>query len=387
MKGHVYKTAKGWRVMVDIGPDPATGKRRQRRFGPYRSRREAERAAAQATTDVLSGNAVDPGATILADYLREHWLPARELRGLKPTTLDNYRWVCETYLIPRLGHVQLRKLGQREVVAFFDAFSKEKGRGGMPRSNRTMALTHRVLSMALTHAVRAGLITRNPAEGARDDLPRPERSSRPEMWTPEQLSRFLEATEAQRLYPFWVLAVTTGMRRGELCGLRWEDVDFEQLSLTVKRARVMVHGAPTDTSPKTAAGLRRLGLDNTTVVLLREQQRRQSAEQLACAPGLWQGDGHVFTDEVGRPVNPEFVTKQFTRAVRRAGLPPIRLHDIRHWHATAMLRAKVDVKVIADRLGHSSTRITQDIYQHPVKELDRAAAEKVAGQIFGPDRP
>lgn len=207
------------------------------------------------------------------------------------------------------------------------------------------------------------------------------------MWTPEQLSRFLEATEAQRLYPFWVLAVTTGMRRGELCGLRWEDVDFEQLSLTVKRARVMVHGAPTDTSPKTAAGLRRLGLDNTTVVLLREQQRRQSAEQLACAPGLWQGDAHVFTDEVGRPVNPEFVTKQFTRAVRRAGLPPIRLHDIRHWHATAMLRAKVDVKVIADRLGHSSTRITQDIYQHPVKELDRAAAEKVAGQIFGPDRP
>lgn len=304
MKGHVYKTAKGWRVMVDIGPDPATGRRRQRRFGPYLSRREAERAAAKAITDVLNGNAVDLGATILADYLREHWLPARELRGLKPTTLDNYRWICETYLIPRLGHVQLRKLGQREVVAFFDAFSKEEGRGGRPRSNRTMALTHRVLSMALTHAVRAGLITRNPAEGARDDLPRPAPSSRPKMWTPEQLSRFLGATQEQRLYPFWVLAVTTGMRRGELFGLCWEDVDFDQLSLTVKRARVMVHGVPTETTPKTAAGVRRLGLDNTTVALLREQQRRQSTEQLACAPGLWQGDGHVFTDEVGRPSAP-----------------------------------------------------------------------------------
>ena len=103
---------------------------------------------------------------------------------------------------------------------------------------------------------------------------------------------------------------------------------------------------------------------------------------MACTPGLWQGDGHVFTDEAGQPLVSEYVTKHFARAVRNSGLPPIRFHDTRHWHATAMLRAGVDPKVAAGRLGHSSTRITQDLYQHRVEQLDRAAAEKVADLIL-----
>lgn len=384
MSGHIYKSAKGWRARIDIGLDPATGKRRQRRLGPYSSRRDAERAVAKLMTDIQDGNAVDPrsGAVTLAEYLREQWLPARELRGLKPTTLDNYRWVCEAYIAPRIGHLQLRKVGPRDVTAFFEAFSKEAGRAGKPRSNRTIALTHRVLSMALSHAVRAGVIARNPAEGARDDLPRGEPASKPEMWTQEQLSSFLGATAEDRLYPLWVLAVTTGMRRGEMCGLRWDDIDFQHGTLTVQRARVMVRGVPTETTPKTFAGRRPIGLDEGTMAVLRDHQRRQNSEQLACAPGFWEGDGHVFTDEVGRPLIPEYVTKHFVRAVRRAGLPPIRLHDTRHWHATALLRAGVDPKVASGRLGHSSTRITQDLYQHRVEQLDRAAAEKVAGLIF-----
>ena len=384
MTGHIYRSAKGWRAMIDIGRDPVTGKRRQRRLGPYRSRREAERAAAKALLDIQAGQAVDPGlgGVTLADYLREQWLPARELRGLKPTTLANYRWVCEAYLIPRLGNLRLRNLGPREVVAFFEAFSKETGRAGKPRSTRTIALTHRVLSMALGHAVRSGLLARNVAEGARDDLPRGETPVKSEMWTPEELGRFLEATASDRLYPFWVLAVTTGMRRGELCGLRWEDIDLEHGTLTVRRARVMVHGVATETTPKTAAGQRWVGLDRGTVEILREHQRRQTADQLECAPGFWQGQGHVFTDEIGRPLIPEYVTKRFTRAVRQAGLPPLRLHDLRHWHATAMLRVGVDVKIASTRLGHSSTALTQNGYQHRVEQLDRVAAEKVAELVF-----
>ena len=242
--------------MIDIGPDPATGKRRQRRLGPYRSRREAERGAAKLLLDVQAGQAVDPGlgGVTLADYLRQQWLPARELRGLKPTTLANYRWVCEAYLIPRLGNLRLRNLGPREVVAFFEAFSKERGRAGRPRSTRTIALTHRVLSMALDHAVRAGLLARNPADGARDDLPRAAPPAKNEMWSPEQLGRFLKAATDDRLYPLWALALTTGMRRGELCGLHWEDIDFGQGFLTVRRARVMVHGVAIDATPKTTAG-------------------------------------------------------------------------------------------------------------------------------------
>ncbi|MHB1614429.1 MAG: tyrosine-type recombinase/integrase [Actinomycetes bacterium] len=384
MPGHIYQSAKGWRAKIDIGPDPATGRRRQRHIGPYRSRREAERAAAKALLDVQAGQAVDPGlgGVTLAKYLREQWLPAQELRGLKPTTLANYRWVCEAYLIPRLGNLRLRNLGPREVVAFFEAFSKETGRTSRPRSTRTIALTHRALSMALGHAMRAGILARNPAEGARDDLPRAVPPAKNELWTPEQLGCFLDTTTEDRLHPLWVLAITTGMRRGELCGLAWEDIDFDHGFLTVTRARVMVHGVATDATPKTTAGQRRISLDEGTLAVLREHERHQGAEQLACAPGFWQGQGHVFTDEIGRPLVPEYVTKRFSRVVRQAGLPPLRLHDLRHWHATAMLRVGVDVKIASTRLGHSSTALTQNVYQHRVEQLDRVAAEKVAGLVF-----
>jgi len=119
-----------------------------------------------------------------------------------------------------------------------------------------------------------------------------------------------------------------------------------------------------------------------TVEVLRDHQRRQAADQLECAPGFWQDEGYVFTDEIGRPLIPEYVTKRFTRAVGQAGLPPLRLHDLRHWHATALLRVGVDVKIASTRLGHSSTALTQNVYQHRVEQLDRVAAEKVAELVF-----
>jgi integrase len=383
MAGHIYKSAKGWRAVVDAGTDLATGKRRQRRIGPFRSRREAELAAAKAVSDVGAGAVRDTRAVTLAEYLRAEWLPAREVRGLKPTTLASYRWICQSYLVPRLGQVQLQKLAPPDVVVFLDSFSKEPGRGGKRRSARTIALTHRVLSLALAHAVRAGVIARNPAEGARQDLPRGEASAERKVWTLEQFAAFLDATVNDPLYSLWALAATTGLRRGELCGLRWDDVDLGANSLTVRHCRVMVHGVPMDSTPKTSAGQRTIGLDESTVALLAEHRQRQEAKELACPAGFWCGEGHVFTDDIGRPLVPENVTKEFARAVRRAGLPQVRLHDTRHSHATALLRAGVDVKVVAGRLGHSSTSVTQNVYQHRVEQLDRAAAEKVAGMLFG----
>ncbi|MDA8045714.1 MAG: tyrosine-type recombinase/integrase [Actinomycetota bacterium] len=382
MPGHIYKTPKGWRAMVDIGADRLTGRRRQRRIGPFHSRREADLAAAKVIAEAASGQVNDPRAITVAQYLREHWLPAREVRGVKPTTLANYRWICEAYLIPRLGQTRLGKLAPADVAAFFAAFSKEAGRGGKLRSARTIALTHRVLSMALAHAVRSGVLARNPAEGARDDLPRATPAAETAIWTPEQLGQFLEAMIDDRLYALWVLAATTGMRRGELCGLRWDDVDIDEGLITVRRARVMVHGVATETGPKTSAGERALSLDEVTIDVLADHRRRQRSEEVACAPGFWHAEGYVFADEVGRALIPEYVTKGFTRAAHRVGLPQIRLHDLRHSYATAMLQAGVDVKVVAGRLGHASTVITQNVYQHRVERLDRDAANRVAALIF-----
>lgn len=202
-------------------------------------------------------------------------------------------------------------------------------------------MTHRVLSMAMAHAVRTGVLARNPAEGARDDLPRLASGTSTSVWTPEQLGTFLMAMVDDRLYGLWVLAATTGMRRGELCGLRWNDVDLDDATVTVCRARVMVHGVPTETTPKTDSGARIIGLDPTTVTVLRSHLARQEAERRGCPAGCWAGDGHVFADEVGRPLIPEYVSKAFKRHVDRLRLPPIRLHDTRHSHATALQMSDV----------------------------------------------
>ncbi|MGO9661662.1 MAG: site-specific integrase [Acidimicrobiales bacterium] len=145
----------------------------------------------------------------------------------------------------------------------------------------------------------------------------------------------------------------------------------------------MVHGVLMESTPKTSAGHRTIGLDEATFAVLKEHRRRQEVEKSLCPTGFWQRDGHIFTDDIGRPLVPDNVTKEFTRAVRRASLPRVRLHDTRHSNATALLRAGVDVKVVAGRLGHSSTAVTQNVYQHRVEQLDRAAAEKVAGMLFG----
>jgi len=260
----------------------------------------------------------------------------------------------------------------------------ERGRGGKPRSARTVELTRRVLSMALADAVRWGLISRNPVEAAEADLPRPKGGPRAQrVWTPDQLRAFLSTVEGDRLYGLWLLATTTGMRRGELCGLEWDDVGLDSGRLTVRHARVMVKGHAETGTPKTASGERTISLDPVTVEALRARQRQERADRLACQPGQFRQCDNVFRDPLGRPLFPESVTKRFAVLFRESALPPIRLHDLRHSHATAALAAGVNIEIVADRLGHSTSAVTRAIYLHPVEELDRQAADTVAELILG----
>ena len=167
-----------------------------------------------------------------------------EVRGLKPTTLASYRWICESYLVPRLGQVQLRKLAPPDAVAFLDRFSKEPGRV-VPGARRARSPSP-IGSCRWRWRTPCGraLFVRNPAEGAREDLPRGESPAERGVWTLEQFAAFLDSTVSYLLDARWGLAATTGLRRGELCGLRWDDVDLASMSLTVRRCRVMVHGGP-----------------------------------------------------------------------------------------------------------------------------------------------
>jgi integrase len=206
------------------------------------------------------------------------------------------------------------------------------------------------------------------------------------VWTPQQLRAFLAHVRTDRLYAVWLLVATTGMRRGELAGLRWADVDLTAGRVSPRQPRVVVNYAVEVSEPKTAKGRRVLALDAVTVAALREHQARQAAERAMVGAG-WQDTGLVFTHLDGRPLHPDLISDWFERLARAASLPRIRLHDVRHSYASAALAAGIPAKVISERLGHATIQITLDTYSHVLPGLDAQAAETVARLILGDGHP
>jgi integrase len=202
-----------------------------------------------------------------------------------------------------------------------------------------------------------------------------------QVWTPEQLRTFLGHARQDRLYPLWLLVATTGMRRAELAGLRWVDIDLDAARLSPRRPRVVVNYVVHESEPKTRMGKRSLALDPATLTALQEHKGRQEQER-AEVGSAWRDSGLVFTRPDGSPIHPDLITDWFRRLARGAGLPPIRLHDVRHSYATAALAAGIPAKVISERLGHATIAITLDVYSHVIPGMDAQAANAVASLIL-----
>jgi integrase len=247
---------------------------------------------------------------------------------------------------------------------------------------KTVRNIHGALHAALGDAVRWDYVARNVAAAA--DLPK---GMAPEMqvWNPEQLRAFLDHVRDDRLYAAWLLLATTGMRRGEVAGLRWVDVDLDTGRVSPRRPRVVVNHQVLVSEPKMAKGRRSIALDPATVAALRDHRRWQLEDRFAVGPG-WEDSGLVFTWPDGRPLHPERFSKWFEQHTRAAGLPKIRLHDVRHSYATAALAAGIPAKIVSERLGHANIAITMDTYSHVLPGLDEQAAGTVAQLILGKPR-
>lgn len=298
--------------------------------------------------------------------------------SLKQTTVAFYRRIIMRHVLTHLGGIKLANLSAPMLNSFYgDLLRNGRGAGDSGLSPTTVARVHVTVHRMLRDAVRWGELQRNVADQA--TAPRPTKQDLAP-WSPRETGQFLEAIRGTRLGPLWHLAATTGLRRGEVCGLRWKDLDLDQHRLTVARARVMAGGQVVTSTPKTATSQRTIGLDPLTVSVLRTHRALQNGWRLA-AGEAWDGDDMVFTDEVGRPLHPSAVSKLFTQAVRAAGIRLIRFHDLRHGHATAALEAGAPLKVVSERLGHRSISITADVYSHVRPEVDQAVAENVAAII------
>jgi integrase len=278
--------------------------------------------------------------------------------------------------------VKLAKLTGSQVNALYAKLT-ERGSANGKRGLSAMTIrhVHACLHKACKDAVRWGHISRNPLDAA--DPPRKTGDGTKEMhtWTAEQLKAFLAALHEDRLCPLWHLIAMTGMRRGEAIGLRWQDVDLENSRLSVRRALIPINHKVVVSEPKTAKGRRVIALDPATVEVLKSRAARQLDEQRQWSEA-WIETGLVFTAESGQALDPESVSRYFRQAVKKAMLPQIRLHDLRHTHATLALQAGVHPKVVSERLGHATVSITLDTYSHAIPALQEEAAALIAGLVF-----
>jgi integrase len=283
----------------------------------------------------------------------------------------------ERHILPVLGGLKLAKLTAVQIESFLSDKAKNgrlDGTGGLGAASvRRLQVT---LHKSMDAAVRKGLLASNPVDLA--DKPKlPARDVTEGVWTPDQMAAFLEATGSTRLAPMWQVACMTGLRRSELCGLQWPDIDLDAGALSVRRARIQVDGRPVMKAPKTASSRRVVDLDAGTVAALRRWKANQAEERLragtAWEPGEW-----VFADEIGRPWRPDAVTRLLIQAARVAGLPRTDVRGLRHAHATALLRAGAHPKVVQERLGHSSISVTMDTYSSVLPGMQREAVERLA---------
>jgi len=366
MRGSIIKRGKSsYTIVLNMGNDPITGKRKQQWVSVKGSKKEAEKKLAELLHQLDTGSFIQPGKTTLAEYLMR-WLADYVKPNLSPRTTEGYEHIVTHYIIPSLGSHVLTRLKPEHLQQFY---SIEMNTG---LSAQTVRHHHMVIHKALDNAVEWGIVIRNVA-----DAVRPPKAQRTEMhtWDEHELEQFLGAAESTPYYGLFYLALFTGMRRSELLALRWQDIDFIYSQISVSRGLHVLKGHKIVFSPpKTASGRRTVALSPSASLILSEYREKREAENLLLGKPI--NDGDLVFNTLGNPLLPNTITHAWQKLIKRTGLRAIRLHDARHTHASLMLKQGIHPKIVQERLGHSSIQITLDTYSHVTPGLQQAAAQR-----------
>jgi integrase len=371
-RGSITKRGSTWTGIVDLPPDPATGRRRQKRV-TARTRKEIEQKVAELLAAGDKGFTDAKNLTV-ADYLAG-WLETIAA-SVKPSTLRRYRDLTRLHIVPVIGGLKVGRLTPGDVQRLY----ANRLQTLSPTSVRHL---HSLLHRALDDAVKWGLVVRNVC-----DVVTPPRRAHVEMrvWSAEDARRVLAAAEGDDLAALWHLALATGMRRGELLGLKWSDVNLEAATVSVRRT--LSRGQTSrleEFEPKTQAGRRRISLPASTVEALRQHRVLQLQHRLRLGDACHDHD-YVFPNPFGEALHPNTLQRAFRALIARAGVPVIRLHDLRHTAATLLLAQGVHPKIVQERLGHTDIAMTLDRYSHVTPDMQGVAADAMEAVLSGKSR-
>jgi integrase len=434
MKGAVYSRGKTWTYRFRAPErDSATGEFPWVTKGGFDTEKEAWKACREAMREADRGRIMKPSNRTLAEFLNE-WLVAVK-PSVDASTWQSWRDYARTYVIPRIGGIRLQSLNEPELLKLYGKllaegrvkrdrdtdmytyWTSEVATGKVPTPReiatacdttihaaraavrryqsgmvpkktppglapKTVRNVHAMLHRALVDAVAWKYITDNPASNVKP--PRVARTRR-HVWTTDDIQRFLASIKGDRFAALFLLELTTGIRRGQVCGLKWASVDLEAGEITVHDNRVVVGGrVRNESGGKTKNADQTISIDRATVAALRGWKAIQDRERAFFGTDYHPGD-YVFTFEDGRPPHPDSIRQRFDRLAAMNGLSRITFHDLRHSYATAALKAGVNPKVVSDRIGHANVGFFLETYAHVLKKDDREAAEQAASFLLGPD--
>ena len=373
MKGHIRRRYAGaWSVILS-GARADTGKQFQKWHTVRGTKKDAERELARLIHEYETGAYVAPVHLTVAEYMNQ-WLNNSAGMRIATRTFERWSQLVRTHIAPGIGKHKLTSLKPAHLEAFYRELltsGRLSGKGGL--SPRSVLLIHRVLHSAFQRAVRLGMLARNPCDQA--EAPRAD-SKEQRVLNGEQVAALLESLGSSPIYMPVLLAITTGMRRGEICALLWKDVDLERGLLWVNRTFMETAGGLVLKEPKTARSRRQVALPAVAIAALRKHKAAHAELMLQLGQSGIE-ERFVCAWEDGRPVPPAYVTHRFIKELRRAGLPHVRFHDLRHSYATLLLGAGQDMKIVSEMLGHADIRTTYNIYSHVSEQMQRQAADKL----------
>ncbi len=379
-RGHLRKrSADTWTLVIELGRDDS-GKRKQKWVTFKGGKKAAEKELSRLVVEADGGTLMTSRLT-LAEFA-ERWLADHASANVAPKTYARYAGLLRQHVVPHLGRITLEKLTPAHIVQLHAKLRQTScaNKDGL-LSPTTIRHVHRVLHTALGHAVKWRLISINPASSV--DAPSPARSEM-RCYDAGEAARFLETSTSEgiRWQAFFAIAMSTGLRLGEMIGLRWQDVDLQTGTLVVRQTiqRVPKIGIVVK-APKTATSRRPVALGKAIVTLLRQHRIVQNETRLQLG-SFWQDRDLVFPSELGTPLEDKAVRRAYDRICKLADVPKIRIHDLRHTTATLLLTTNVHPKIVSERLGHSTSAITLQTYSHVAPTLQQAAAEILDTLLF-----